>query len=725
MKISINKNTAYLCILIIFYLVIRLVILFFGTKEIYYGDEIYGGAIAMELIKGPVLPFFDYPFSKYSGSQYLAPFLPIPFFIVFGPSYISFKLSTLLFPFATFIFLYLFLCKFFNRRIAILTSLLLILSPPSYTRLSLVGLGLHMESSFFTIAALCIFYKIFFYEKQKMCVTNISKSYFILFGLISGFGSFFSYTFIITVLTLFILCFAFNKKFFLTKNFLLFAFSFLVGFSPWLYNNIFIIHFGGIELFKKGFLKSSYGMINISQFFHRITLFPSFIVESMYFKDVGLISKDLLSHTYFFIFVISYLTLVWKNRFVIAQFFLRVFTFEEYKIDFTYSTKEIFFLTYPLIFLLIFAFSNFRLDEFRYLMPVYPLMFINISLFIDTLWRRKYKYYSYFAALIITVLMLIGIIGNISLISCNGFKRINQYKGFQYHLLALNLVNKYRFNLEKYVEAIDKLDKLAKRDVYRALAKEIADDLRENVDKWLNYVSKINPSYRPYFYDALGIQATELFGQGVDKMIYLINHTEEKYRSFLYNGLMQVVVEKFNGDADKCIEYLYSVNHSYKFNIAHLWYAIICNKFSKINLFSEDKKIFIKLAENVPLAYRPYIYTELGKSIGVELFDGFSEDLKNLNMREVLSVASLIPEEYRACLYEGFGEGIVENYNEFLALDLADQIYPNYRAYVYRGIGKGFVWVYGEDVNIILKEIDSQLDMKYRPFLYEGIGLIN
>lgn len=722
MKITINKNTVCLCILIILYLTVRLVILFLGTKEIYGGDEICYGAVAKELIQGPVLPAYCFFPSNYSGGQYIMPFLMVPFFIVFGPSYLALKLASLLFPFSIFIILYLFLCKFFNLRVAFLTSILLILSPPSYTRMSFLAIGTHMESSLFTIIALYVFYKLFFYENQETSNNYYLKAYSILFGLISGFGCFFSYLFIIVLLTLFILLFAFNKKLFLTKNFVLFVFSFLIGFSPWLYKNIFVTHFGGIDLLKKGFLRSSPDMINISQFFHRVTLFPSFIMQSMYFKNIGLISEDLLSYTYFFIFCISYLTLAWKNRLVIAHFFQMFFSFKEYQINFAHSAKEAFFLAYPLIFLFIYAFSNFKLGEFRYLMPVYPFMFIPISLFIDSLWRKKYKYYSYFAALIITVLMLIGILGNSSLISCVGFKRMNQYKGFRYYMMIRKPVKKYRFNLEKYINAIDKLDKLEKREVYMALAKEIADRLRGNEDKWLNYVNKINPIYKPYFYNALGIQGKELFGQDVDKMIYLINHTEEKYRSFLYKGLMQTVVEKFDGDADKCIEFLYSIDNSYKFNIADLWCAIICRKFSARDLFSEE---IVKLTEKAPSAYRPYVYEELGKLIGIDFVEDFSIRLKNLDTERVSSFASLIPEENRVYLYKGFGEGIVENFNEFLVLDIADQIYPNYRAYVYKGIGKGFVWVYGEDVNIILKKIDSQLDMEYRLFLYEGIGLIN
>lgn len=721
-----NKNIVCLFILIIFYLVIRLTVLYLGTKEIYGGGEIYFGGIAMELIKGPVFPFFDYQLSEYSGDWFVMPFLIVPFFIVLGPTYLSLKLASLLFPLAIFILLYLFLYKFFTQRIALLTGLMLILSPPSYTRTSFFGLGAHMESSLFTIAIMYIFYKMLFYKNQKIIFDYVPKSYFILFGLVSGFGTFFCYTFIITLITIFMLCFIFNKKFFLTKNFLLFVFFFLLGFSPWFYNNIFKLRFAGIDFLKEAFLKSSFDMINIFKFFHRIILLPSFIMQSLYFKDIGLISKGLLSHMYFFIFVISYLTLGWKNRLIIAQFFHRIFSFKEYQINFAHSAKEIFFLIYPLIFLFIFAFSNFSLDKFRYLIPLYPFMFIIISLFIDTLWRRKYKYYRYFAVSIMTILMLIGIIGNLSFISYNGFKRINQYKGFRYYLLGGSLVKRYGFDLDKYINSIKKLDKLAKRDIYRKIAIEISYDLKEeDIEKWLNYVNKIDHSYRPYFYNELGATMMKIFGQDVDKAIYLIDRIEEKYRLFLYKGLMQIVVDKFDGDADKCMEFLYSIGHSYKLNIAHLWYAIIRSKFSELHLFSEDIKRFIKLAEKVPLTYRPYIFTELGKIIGIDFLDDFSTKLKNLDMGKVFAMATLIPEEYRVYLYEGFGEGIVEYDNEFLALDLADQIYPDYRAYAYRGIGKGFAWIYGEDAHIVLKEIDKQLDMKYKPFLYKGIGSIN
>lgn len=717
-----KKNHIYLFILIICYLIIRLAILCLGTKEIYGGDELCYGAIARELIGGPVLPFFDYQPSKQNGAWCVMPFLITPFFIVFGPSYFSLKLASLLFPLATIILLYLFLDEFFNQRVAVLTSLLLILSPPSYTRFSFMALGSHIESSLFSVAAVYIFYKIFFCGDQKICSNYVSKSYFVLFGLIGGFGSFFCYTFIISLIVLLIIWFIINRNFFLTKDFLLFIFFFLLGFSPWLYNNIFNLHFGGFDLLKEAFLKSSYDIINIPHFFHRIILLPYFIVGSMYFKSVGLISKDSLAYVYFFIFVTSYLTLAWRSRFVIAQFFHGIFSFKKDQINLTHSARVIFFLAYPLIFLFIFAFSNFSLSKYRYFMPIYPFMFIIISLFIDALVKRN----KYFAGLIVVILILTGVTGNISLLSCNSFKRISQYKGFRYHFLGYPLVKRYRFNLGRYISSIEKLDKLARRDVYRKIAIEISGGLKEeDIEKWLDYVNKINHSYRLYFYNELGASIQNLFGQDIDKAVYLIDRVEPEYKFFIYKGLVQMLVEKFAGDFDKCSGFLYSLNPCYKSITAHLWYTIICGKFSEMNFFPEDIKRFVKLSERVPLADRPYIYKELGKSIGDNLLDDFSTKLKNLDMDRIFAIASLLPEEYRSYLYEGFGEGIIENYNEFLALDLADQVCPGYRGYVYRGIGKGFTWIYGEDIDIVLKRIDAQLDIKYRPFLYEGIRLIN
>lgn len=699
--------------LIAIYLVIKLTILFFGTEEIYSGDEIYYGAIAKELITGPILPFFDYQPSEQNGGWFIMPFLIAPFFLIFGPSYLSLKLASLIFPLATLILLCLFLNKFFNRRVAIISSLLLILAPPGYTKLSFMPLGTHIESILFTLSAVYIFYNIFFSVGKKINFNSIPKLYFILFGLISGFGSFFCYTFIITLVALLIIVIIVNKKALLTREFLLFITFFLLGFSPWLYNNIFCLHFGGIDIVEKAFSKPPDLTFNISQFFRRISLLPEMILKSMYFKDVAFLNKNLFSFIYFIIFLLSY-------------FALALTTFiQKYSKNTENNAKKLFFLVYPLIFIFIFIFSNFDLNKFRYLMPIYPFTFIIIALFIDMLFKKDTDY-RYLAVLIIFFLLITGIIGDISLFSHNTFKKISRYAGFRYHLLGYPLVKRYGFATENYLNSIEKLNNMEKRDIYRKISEELCDKLKPtDINTWLNYISKIPHSYKKYFYAELGKKLTKLYDQNPNAIIFLITHTEEKYKPFLYQGIVEIAVKESSGDINKSIGFAHSIDRSYNFDPAGFWYININNQFPDDDLHSGNIKKLIILLENAPEQYKPYIYRKMGELFGIDFLDDFSVTLKNLDINKIITTISLFPKKYRIYLYEGFGEGIMDNYNEFLALDLADQIPSKYRPYVYRGIGKAFVWIYGEDMYIILKRIDTQMDIQYKPYLYEGTKLIN
>ena len=134
--------------------------------------------------------------------------LAVPFFWLFGETYFSLKLVALLFALGTFVLWYLFLDKFFSRRIAVVTALIFIFCVPFYTMSSLITWGAHPEASFFTILSIFIFYHIFFGgQKEKI-------RYFLALGLVSGFGVWFVQTYLVTVIFILAGWYAFDKSFF-------------------------------------------------------------------------------------------------------------------------------------------------------------------------------------------------------------------------------------------------------------------------------------------------------------------------------------------------------------------------------------------------------------------------------------------------------------------------------------------------------------------------------
>ena len=108
----------------------------FSPDNIYSDpDELCRGALSMEIIEGPMLPILDYPEADsevYEGGRLLASFIAAPIFLAFGDSYFSLKLTAVVCSLANLILWFILLVRFFNRRIAVIWSLLLY-SPRRFT----------------------------------------------------------------------------------------------------------------------------------------------------------------------------------------------------------------------------------------------------------------------------------------------------------------------------------------------------------------------------------------------------------------------------------------------------------------------------------------------------------------------------------------------------------------------------------------------------------------
>lgn len=166
--------------LIFLFLTLRLTVLFSYLESLYDQEEFYLGTIAREVIQGPIISlwdYLDYKVEYVSGGVLTAGVMAVPFFLLFGQTYISLKLVGLLFALGTFLGWYIFLEKFFNRRAAIICALLFIFCMPFYIKMSLITKGQHPESNFFTILGLFVFYSIFFADKRRERLDDISKFY--------------------------------------------------------------------------------------------------------------------------------------------------------------------------------------------------------------------------------------------------------------------------------------------------------------------------------------------------------------------------------------------------------------------------------------------------------------------------------------------------------------------------------------------------------------------
>ena len=142
---SLLRDAAILLLLILLALIPRLVLLYLKGFEIFHADQAVMGIMANHILQGkPMVYFYG---QGYMGS--LEAFVAAPIFLVAGMSIFSLQLAPLAFYFLFLIVNYFLLKKVFGFEVSLFANLLLALSPPRLSRLSLIALGGYPETLFF------------------------------------------------------------------------------------------------------------------------------------------------------------------------------------------------------------------------------------------------------------------------------------------------------------------------------------------------------------------------------------------------------------------------------------------------------------------------------------------------------------------------------------------------------------------------------------------------
>ena len=569
--------------LLLLFIIFRLAILLTSIDKLYDFEELYRGAIAKDILEGLSIPFFDYSYTEYEGGSLVIGILAAPFFYLFGQSYFSLKLATFLISILIFFLWYKFLEKAFGRSEAVLAGFLMTFSPPAYTKISLTSWGNHFESNLFTIAALSLFYKIFSSlnaeKNRKDCTlleTDKSRIFlhFIL-GTVAGFGIYFSYTFLITLIILLLIWFILDKKFLFKKSFIFFLSGFLIGFSPGIYFNLTHEFAGlrvkGVPLYKIFFTGSQTSGNAIHKFYD---FFSSNLPNSYCFSDTGNIPGRLINYIYFFIFLLSYFALVWLNRKKILQTFSRLFSFKGIKGNYDETPiPSLFIIFFPLAFSLIYSLTPFKVGlkaddyfQYRYLMPLMQLEIVIIAVTLPMIMKHKIvgKFKSLLKPLsffLLTILFLLGPVSNLRLISYK--KPVNpfNYKGYNYFWLGQVAVDRYGFDLNNSLSLTWRIKKDYRTQYYEGLGYYYGWAFIANKDEGEKILGKINPALKSNFYKGLGVSYLFLHGENTKFEILKkfaaenIPPDEQKYFFIGYGKMMPYLEKKlkenFIGSADE------------------------------------------------------------------------------------------------------------------------------------------------------------------------------
>jgi hypothetical protein len=589
--------------------------------KIFDVNELYVGTIAKEVIEGPSLPLFDYQFSHIKGGTLFAGIFVIPFFALFGQSYYVLKFAALLVSLAILAVTYLFLWRFFNKKIAIITGVLMTISAPIFTLYSLTLYGKQHESILFTMLALFLFYGIFFQEAPAHDPPHHELS-FALLGLVSGLGMYVDYIFAVTLIYCLVFWFIFDKTFFARRGFWLFFAFFIVGLSPWIYYNL-AHHFAGICI------DDDYSNVPMSRLFLSYSLpdvarklkdllvyiFP----HSFYFRDFKSIAGDVLSYSYYIIFLLSFSVLFWWNRKTVRKLLGGIISFKKNRLFPGSIYREIFILLFPVVFSLLYAFSYyiiskkseynfFGFSEYKFLIILYPFIFMILAIFLSRLWdwnKKGRRIAVGFSACILLFLVASGLSADYDLATPRNFNRRFVYEGYNYDVLGIVIGERYGHSISKAVSVAKNIRQPQRAFVFRGIGWNIAYRFFRtkeypDIDACIAHINKIDPSYRPFAFQGfgafLGLQL-----RNIARAAPYVSHIDKQYRPHVYRGIGWFAGYRFKGGLSSAMEQINMIDEEYS--------ADFCRGLGEIArmILGQNKDWYVDLLKSVDPKYQPYL----------------------------------------------------------------------------------------------------------------------
>ena len=527
-----------LVILVFILLLTRVGALFFFIDKLFMCEELHHGTIAKEIMEGPDLPLSEYPPTNYGHGGFCSGILTIPFFALFGQNRFALQSTPVAFSVAILIMLFLFAFKFFNRRVAIITGLLYIFSSRIWGIFNLHN-GLHFENVFFTVAAMYLFYEIIFNRK-----TNII--YYFSLGLISGLGTYWIYTFLMTVAAILLVWFLRDNKMFLSRAFYIFLAGFLVGMLPWFYYNL-GTHFESIrDIILDGFLKEK------NYLGYRTWLAGGWnLLRIIRFSNMLVLIKqdDFFGKLYLITYWLSFLYILKLHKFSFAKII--------------YS-KESFVLIFPVVLLIIVSFYGAYVDEpinssyylnWRYVVGLFPFIFLTVAIALDRLFL-KVRILKPASIAVFSIFILTGAIVFSGEIDFKNFASGFNQPGYSYTFLIESFRSKYQRNLYKILDNITKLSAPEKYEVLSQSLISLSGDA-EPVDfkEYLKLSLRLDERHKPIFYRMLikGLYYnSQLPLKDLVRQVNILSgQVDDKYKPYLYEGIGAIVVMRDQYDTAK------------------------------------------------------------------------------------------------------------------------------------------------------------------------------
>ena len=634
----------------------RLVIL--GTSlSLHDFEECRMGTLAKEILNGTTIPYFAYigSYEAHEAGQLLNGILIAGFYRLFGESGITLKLCWLFFSVGTYIILFFMLIKYFNRRTAIIASFLYIFSPPLFTWFNLTDTAVDSGALFFIMAVIFLNAKLLFFKKNKL-------SFYILYGFLLGISMSYSHYAIFVLFVSLLYQLFFNPRFFFGKAMIASLISFMVGLSPWLYL-ILYNKFNPFDYVSRGFttLEGAFSKL--------IVLFTQTFPHSLSFKDFLFFQGRTLDYIYYFLCIILGIIFLYSVRKGILLNFARYSNGR--------NRNRLFIFFFIIVYILVYAFSGFIIRgsierEYRYLLRIYPFIFIAIAILIDKLWNLNIKYRS-FSLIILIFLCSLGLIGNLSMIETNYsvVKKPSIYSPYSYSWLAYKINRFSKGSRQKLIPAIKSIQ------------------------------SKYSPYRRAGIYKKIRL-GTILNPKSFLEQCKIIGEYQESY----YEGMGRGIGFFFRYGPSFQIEIIQQIPSEYWFNK----YGIL--KIDAVTHLLHNPDYLEKLSSGLSGEAKKFYYERVGMSMGI-LFHGRIEDL--------LGCLTKFEGVYAGNLIKGLGIGLAISEDIENVIKMGDRINYKYKRDYFEGVGFSFGLQAIPDLKEIIR-LGEEIKLKFRSSYYKGIG---
>lgn len=228
------RERAILIALLLGALLVRLAVMWMPGDQMFENgnlpyEELVRGNAAQDMLRGTLLPLFDYQLNVFSGGSLFVSMLAAPLFAVLGPTLNVLRLVSLVFSIPLVLLVFLLVRRKCSLRSAVVAAALCAFGPPGFLFISCTVFGAHPEQTAISVLLAWLWF-------SWNDAGREGKGLSFLLGLAIGFGLWFSYGLCLIVGILLLQNLATTRLRGPRASDLLLGLGFVIGFAPWVVN---------------------------------------------------------------------------------------------------------------------------------------------------------------------------------------------------------------------------------------------------------------------------------------------------------------------------------------------------------------------------------------------------------------------------------------------------------------------------------------------------------